>query len=167
MSDPSSPVPPHPKKRSGKRKAFFATAVVFTLLIVILLVSYPVLFPKPQWQGSGKEIFGLGIRVNQTSPGNWTIYITGGSYKASSVRLTVINWTTGARTVDKFVSKLLPATNDPDAVFNDRTADSKFDAGDTIVLKASGGHIIAGYKVKFVQGREVIGTIKELPAEVG
>jgi hypothetical protein len=169
MSMEDSPAPPSPprKETSGKRKAYLAAAVVLTLIIVALLAAYPVLFPKPQPTGSIPPETTLGLRVNQTSPGNWTIYISGGSRKASSVRLNVIIPTTAVTTVNKVVSALTPAKNNPDAVFNDSNANSKMDAGDTIILKASGGHIVAGYKVQFLQGQELIGTIRELPAEIG
>jgi len=169
-SDSGSPAPPPAEKRSGRRKAFLVTAVVLTLIIVILLAAFPVLFPKPEPSSTDGLVTHLGLRVNQTSPGNWTItVVSGGStiYKASSVRLTVMNQTTGEATVNKVVSKLAPARNDPDAVYNDRNDNSKIDAGDTIVLKASGGHIIAGYKVQFFIGNDIVGTIRDLPAEIG
>jgi hypothetical protein len=166
MAAQDSQPPPSPpvKETSKKRDAFIAAAMVLTLVIVILLAAYPVLFPKPEPPSEVPPETTLGSMVNQTSPGNWTIYITSGSYKASSIRVTVIDPHTGESTVNKVVSTLTPAKNDPDAVYNDSNANSKIDAGDTIVLKASGGHIVAGYKVQFLQGQNIIGTIRELPA---
>jgi hypothetical protein len=169
MPAPEPPAPPSPpeKQAPGKRKAFLVTAVALTMVIVVLLAAYPYLLPEPQLPGESPPETFLGLSVNQTSPGNWTIYITAGSYKASSVRLTVVDPHTGETTLNKVVSKLAPAQNDPDAVYNNNFAISNLDAGDTIVLKASGGHIIAGYKVQFLQGRDLIGTIRDLPAEIG
>ncbi len=137
------------------------------LIIGLLLAEYQVLFPRPETLGSVPVTTYLGLRANQTSPGNWTITIVCGRYEAPGVRLTVVDPSTGESTVSKLVSNLVPAKNNPDAVFNDHTGNSKLDAGDTIILKGSGGHIIAGYKVRFFEGNDIIGTIRELPAEVG
>jgi len=170
MPAPEPPMPPSPpeKQAPGKRKAFLVTAAALTMMIVVLVAAYPYLFPEQQLPGESPPQTFLGLLVNQTSPGNWTITIMCGSYKPSSVRLTVVDPHTGETTLNKVVSTLTPAKNDPDAVFNDNLyVNSKLDAGDTIVPKASGGHIHAGYKVQFFQGRDLIGTIRELPAEVG
>ena len=137
------------------------------LLVVILLWASLHLFPKPEPLSDGPLITTLGTRVNQTSVGNWTVHITSGSYKASSVRFTVLNHTTGVETVNKVVSRITPVQNDPDAVYCDSNANSRLDTGDTIVLKASSGHITGGNRVTFLQGQDVIGTIRELPVIVG
>ena len=166
---PMSVPDPHPLSSrpvndpSGKRKAFIAVGVGLTIVIVILLLGIPVMFPKPQPLGDGPLMTTLGTRVNQTTQGNWTITITGGSYQASSVRLMVVNSTSGQDTINKAVSKLAPARNDPDAVFNDCNANSKLDAGDTIILKSSGGLVATGYTVRFLQNNHIIGTIMGLP----
>jgi hypothetical protein len=152
------------KKTSGRRKAFLAVAVALTTVIVILLVGIPMMFQEPKPQGDhGPPESTLGIRVNQTSPGSWTITITGGSYKASIVHLTVMNAMSGLETVNKVVSKLAQARNDPDAVFSDHNANSKLDTGDKILLMSSGGHVATGHTVRFLQNNHIIGTINGLP----
>ena len=160
----SCPTSPRPfKEISSKRNAFIAGAIAVTILIVILLVGIPVMFPDTQPLGDGHLETALGTNVNQTSTGNWTITITRGSKQASSVRLMVFNQTIGLDVVNKVVSKLAPARNDPDAVFNDCNANSKLDAKDTIILKSSGGLVATGYTVRFLQNNHIIGTIMGLP----
>lgn len=141
--------------------AIVATAIFLIISISVMTNYYPT--QNPQLNDSPPKTE-YGLRVDPTSPGNWTINIAGGSYKASTVWLNIIKPSTGELTVNKIVSKLAPAQKDSDAIFNDQNANSKLDAGDTIILYASGGHIIAGYKVQLIQDRNIIGTIKELPS---
>jgi hypothetical protein len=162
---------PPPEKVPARRKAILAAAIGLTCIIVMLVFALPLIFQKPQENDpdleDGDPNLGLGTRVNQTSPGNWTVYIAGGSKIASHMRVSVFNHTIGQETVNKIVSNLAPDRNDPDAVFNDANSNSRIDAGDTIILKASGGHVAAGNTVRFLHGDIIFGTIRALPADIG
>jgi hypothetical protein len=106
----------------------------------------------------------IGLRVSSGGDGTWLIDVTSGTRPAQSVTLQVSNPATGQPTLSKKVSSLAPYCSDPDATWNDNNHNDRLDAGDTILLRSSGGHVSTGYKVQLLAGDNVIGTIKELPA---
>jgi hypothetical protein len=118
---------------------------------------------KPTGIVDGGEGFG-GLRIENSTGGDWLISIASGYVLSlKSVRMMIINSSTGEKTVDKPISALLPANNDPDAVFNDSSGNNHIDSGDTILLKGSSPNIKSGYKVQFLKGESIIGTIQEIP----
>jgi len=103
------------------------------------------------------------VRIENSTGGNWTISFTGGSAALKNVHVLITNPSTGERTVDKPISALVPAKNDPDAVFNDRDENNRIDAGDTLLLNGSSPNVLSGYKVQFLKGDNVLAVIKEIP----
>lgn len=105
-----------------------------------------------------------GLRIENSTGGDWLISIASGYVSSlKSVRMMIMNSSTGEKTVDKPISALLPANNDPDAVFNDNYWNNHIDSGDSILLKGSSPNIKSGYKVQFIKGEKIIGTIHEIP----
>jgi hypothetical protein len=110
----------------------------------------------------GEGLYGL--RIVNTTEGDWILYVTSGYVSSlKSVRLTIINSSTGKSTVDKSITSLFPANNDPDAIFNDSNGNNHIDSGDSILLKGSSTNIRSGYRVQFLKGEKIIGTIHEIP----
>ena len=105
----------------------------------------------------------FGLRTEKASDTDWLVDITGGSQVSADITLVVINPSTGASTYSKSVSSLLPASNDPDATFNDNNKNNRLDAGDSLLLKGAGGHFLAGYKVQLLKGNMIVGIVNELP----
>jgi hypothetical protein len=118
--------------------------------------------PEKPPTGSGRY-FGIMLRLENSTGGDWNITVTGGSQPLTNVRMTVTNETTGVKTVDRKITDLVPEKNDPDAVFNDSNANKKIDAGDSIVLKWSSPNIRPGYNVDFIVGDNLLGVIRHLP----
>jgi hypothetical protein len=104
----------------------------------------------------------IGIRVNKTAAGDWQLQITGGSKPVSSLTLQVANQTGEIVFKKTFASIKIPSS-DPDAAFNDTDRNNNVNAGDTILLKASGGHVQAGYEVRLLRGDLVLGLLRSLP----
>jgi len=105
-----------------------------------------------------------GLRIDNSTGGDWSISIVSGYVSSlKSVRMMIMNSSTGEKTVDKPISALLPANNDPDAVFNDSNGNNHIDSGDSILLKGSSPNIKSGYRVNFLKGENVTGTIWEIP----
>jgi hypothetical protein len=109
------------------------------------------------------EIWGFGLRIENTTGGDWLITVASGSAPLKSVWMQITNSSTGGKTVDKLISAIVPAKNDPDAVFIDNNANNRIDAGDIFILKGSSVNVLPGYKVQFLKGMDIIGTISEIP----
>jgi hypothetical protein len=137
--------------------------IVFILLPIGLVELIIFIRPTPV-DYDGGIVTTIGLRVADRSAGNWTIEILSGRKDPRDLRLQVINPSTGALALSKVVASLAPSYNDSDARYNDNNGNNRLDAGDTIQLKSSGGHIHAGYKVQLLVGAAIVGTIKELPA---
>ena len=104
----------------------------------------------------------LGIRANKTAEGDWQLLITGGSEPVSSLTLQVANLT-GGIVFKKPIASIKIPSSDPDAAFNDTDWNNHVNAGDTILLKASGGLVQAGYEVRLLSGDSVLGLLRSLP----
>jgi len=104
-----------------------------------------------------------GVRIENSTGGNWTVLFTGGAVALKSVRMTVTNCSTGEKTVDKPMTAFLPEKNDTDAAFNDWNGNNRINAGDSILLKCSSPNIKPGYKVQFLKGETVLASVKEIP----
>lgn len=160
---PPQYAPPPRKPMSGALVAVIVVAIVLAVVIpvaIVLMTAKPAT-TTPQEPRDDVET-ALGLRVVD-SGGDWIVEVTSGSKAVSSVRLMVINPSTGAANVNKMLGTVEYQDNDPDASYNDNNGNNKMDAGDTILLKSSGGHVHSGDKVQFVTGDTVIGAIKELP----
>jgi hypothetical protein len=157
--------PPPQKRDPAKILAIIVVVVVLLVVMTVAIAGFLVVYLQtlPSSGGNG-ETPPFGLRVETTASGGWLVSVTAASFSTSSVRLQVIDPSTGLTTVSKMMSHLAPTYNDPDATYNDNNDNSKLDAGDTIQLKSSGGHILAGYKVQLLSGENIIGTIMELPA---
>ena len=156
--------PPPKKEDSGKIILIVIVVLVLVVVVPIVLAGVLVVYLQTLPQTGGDVETSLGLRVEKTAGGDWIVSVTSGSKAVSSVRLQVINPSTGQTTVDKMAGSLAPTAADPDATYNDNNGNGKLDAGDTFQLRSSGGHIAAGYKVQLLVGSSIVGTIKELPA---
>lgn len=163
---PTYPYPyygPPPKDNTGKIIAIVVVAVILVVVLPIIIAGVLIVYLQTLPAGGGEVETTLGLRVEPQGNGNWLVSVTSGTKTVSSVRLQVINPSTGQSTVNKAMSYLAPAYNDPDASYNDNNVNGRLDAGDSILLRSSGGHVAAGYKVQLLVGGSVVGTIKELP----
>lgn len=156
--------PPPPKTDPGKIIAIIVVVVVIAVVMTVVIAGFLVVYMQTLPMSGGDVETTLGLRVESSGGGYWLVTVTAGSKAVSSVRLQVITPSTGQSTVSKMVGYLAPAYNDPDATYIDNNGNSRLDAGDSIQLKSSGGHIAAGYKVQLLAGDSIIGMIKELPA---
>jgi FlaG/FlaF family flagellin (archaellin) len=102
------------------------------------------------------------IRVNKTAEGDWLMLIHGNSKPASTLTLQVANQT-GEIVLKKTLASIKIPSGDPDAAYNDTDGNNNLNTGDTILLKASGGHVKAGCKVQILRGNIILGGFKELP----
>jgi hypothetical protein len=165
---PQYPYPyyaPPPQKPDGSRIiAIIVAVVVIVVVMTVVIAGVLVVYMQTLPMSGGDVETTMGLRVESSGGGYWLVTVTAGSKAVSSVRLQVINPSTGQSTVSKMMSNLATTYNDPDAVYNDNNGNSRLDAGDSIQLKSSGGHIAAGYKVQLLVGDSIIGMIKELPA---
>ena len=156
--------PPPRQDRPGRIVAIVVVVVVLVIVLPIIIAGVLIVYLQTLPYESPTVETNLGLRVEPLQAGGWLLSVVSGTKTASSVTLQVINPSTGAPTVSKLVSSLAPAYSDPDARYNDNNGNNRLDAGDTIQLKASGGHIVAGYKVQILVGDSIVGMIKELPA---
>jgi len=156
--------PPPQKQDSGKIIAIIVVVVVLLVVITVVIGGVLVVFLQTVPTSGGDVETTLGLRVQKAGSGTWLVDVTAGSKAVSSVRLQVVDPSTGLTTVSKMMSYLSPTYNDPDAIYNDNNQNNRLDAGDSIQLKSSGGHIAAGYKVQLLIGSSIVGTIRELPA---
>jgi len=156
--------PPPKKEDSGKIILIVIVVLVLVVVVPIVLAGVLVVYLQTLPTSGGDAETSLGLRVERSSGGNWTVWVTSGTKDAVDVRFQVIDPNTGSTTVNKMINALLPGQKDPDAVYNDNNNDYRLDGGDTFLLKSSGGHIAAGYKVQLLVGSSIVGTIKELPA---
>jgi len=106
---------------------------------------------------------GMGFRAENLTDGNWMVWAVTGSLALKDLRMEIIDPNNGSKMVDKSMLDLVPAKNDPDAVFNDSNANNRLDAGDSVLLKCSSPNNKSGYKVQFLRGDNILGAIKELP----
>jgi len=104
----------------------------------------------------------LSPRVAKTPGGDWLVSIATGSKPASSIELQINDWTGGIVFRNTLSNTADPAGN-PDVFFNDTDGDKNVDAGDTILLRASGGRIHSGFSVWFMRDDHILGRVKELP----
>lgn len=104
----------------------------------------------------------IGVRVNKTAEGDWLLSIVSSSKPVSSLTLQVVNLT-GEIVFKKTLASIKIPSGDPDAAFDDTDGNNNLSPGDTILLKASGGHVKAGYKVQLMRGNAVLGLIRSLP----
>jgi hypothetical protein len=139
-------------------------AVVVVVVVAGVGSMYWSSMNKPEKSDRGVDKGGIeGLRIENSTDGNWIITFASASEPLKNVRFTISNSSTGERTVDKRMSDLLPAKNDPDAVFNDTNANNKIDSGDSILLKGSSPNIKSGYRVQFLKDNNVIAQIGEIP----
>jgi hypothetical protein len=160
---------PQPKKPLTAGTIMLIIMVSVLLIIIVPLSLFWFWAPFDRTPDYPMDVFSsVGLRVENYSDGNWTILVTGGSEPVSSVLLIIVIPTNGTQTVVKALANLTPSNNDPDADYYDTNDNKRIDAGDTLVLKTTGGHILAGYKVMllrdYVSHSLIVGSIKTLPA---
>jgi len=156
--------PPPKPDNTGKIIKIVVVVLVLVIAVPIVLAGVLIVYLQTLPSSGGEVETSLGLRAEQTSNGIWTVSVISGSRNAAGVRLQVIVPNTSNPTVNKMVSSLSPTNADPDATYNDNNGNNKLDAGDTFLLKASGGHIAVGYTVQLLAGSSIIGTVKALPA---
>jgi hypothetical protein len=145
--------------------------VLIVVVVVVLLVLIPVIlagvlvFYLQSLPASGGNVdTNLGIMTDTTPIGDWMLTITYGSQPASSLTLHVTNSSTGQTVLTKNIPSIKYPTSDPDAIYNDNNGNNKVDAGDSIILKASGGHVQVGDMVRILKGESIVGTVIALHA---
>ena len=142
---------------------FMGVMAVFALLVFVgiptLIWVWEDSYRDPNYHGVETNI---GVRVNKTAGGDWLLLIVYGDKPVSSLTLQVANQT-GDIVFKKTLASIKIPSGDPDAVFNDTDGNNILNAGDTILLKASGGHVRAGQEVRFMRGDHVLGRVKSLP----
>ena len=158
--------PPPPAKRLSTRTIVLIVVAVVVLVIFVPLILAGVLMVYLQAQpSSGGSTDGFtGIHAEKTTDGDWLLAITSGGDPASSLTLQIIDPSNGQVNISMGLPSTKPTYNNPDAVYNDSNGNNKLDAGDSILLKASGGHVQAGDRVQFMKGDSIIATVNALPA---
>jgi ABC-type phosphate transport system permease subunit len=144
-------------KTKNSNQKMLVAAIVIAFVIPICIMAWVLAQPQrpPPERSTGPQ---LGIRAEKTGE-NWTISVTGGSFSPNSLTMQVINTSTGAL----IISHPISVKETADLLYNDNNANRRFDAGDSIILKSAAGHIESGNKIQFMQGGNIIGTIRELP----
>jgi len=136
--------------------------VVATSIALILIAGSVALYPQPpQFQPTDSET--MGLRAEKTDE-NWTLSITVGVRYLSGLHMQIIDPNTGAKTVDSLLS--VGETADFMVNNNDRSGEGnwpRLNAGDSILLKSSGGHVQSGYKVLFIRNNNIAGSLNALP----
>jgi hypothetical protein len=160
----------YPQYAPPPKKPMSRTIIIVIVVVVVLVVLVPVVlagilvFWLQALPSSGGNVeTSLGLHAVNQGNGNWLVEVTSGTKYASDVDLQVTDSSTGLTTVNKGVAMLAPTYGDPDGTYNDNNHNEKLDAGDTILLKSSGGHIGAGDKVQLLVGSNIIGSIRALP----
>jgi len=151
------------KRPPRKAPPHFRTAILVAVsLLVIIPGSYIIIknqLPSPQ--GSIDDYTDIGLRIGKNDTGDWFVTIMTGRKSISGISIMIVDPHTGNVTVDKPLAVL--TQTDLDATFSDNNHDGKLDAGDTLLLKASGGHIQAGQMFQLMMGQNrLVG--RELPS---
>ncbi|MEM4729546.1 MAG: type IV pilin N-terminal domain-containing protein [Thermoplasmata archaeon] len=151
-------------KRFGKKDEAVSPVIATILMVAITVVLAGVLVVYLQSlpSGGGEVETALGVRVTKTTGGDWIIEITSGSKAASTVTVQCIDPSTGKKVFAEALTDLEQNDNNENAQWNDNNGNNKLDAGDTILIKAS-GDAEAGHKIQFLVGGNIVATIKELP----
>jgi hypothetical protein len=139
-------------------------AAVSVIIAICLVGSAVALYPVPVHEEPPGRLGGL--RVEAVDNGDWRIYVISGNIKPSAVDIQITNPSSGAEMLRAHVSS--GTAGNPDFFWNDSNQNDKVDAGDDIVLKGTvngqpNPDIQPGFKVQFLRGDTIIGTIKELP----
>ena len=117
--------------------------VAITVVLAGVLVAY--------LNGIGgteqKPTLHLGVTLERTVQGNWTVSIVHGSENVIDTYIQVTNATTGMTTLNS----LLTATSYY-FVFNDNTSPNKLNAGDSILLNQTAGIVQTGFRFSLVKG---------------
>jgi flagellin-like protein len=137
-------------------------ATILMVAITVVLAGVLVVYLQTLPSSGGDVETNLGLRCEKNGA-DWLISIISGSKTAADVTLQVIDPATGAATRTRVVTTLVGGA-DVDGMFNQNNGGTKLDAGDTILIHSQAGIIAAGYKVQFLKGSSIIGTIKELPS---
>jgi hypothetical protein len=155
--------PPPQPDRTGKILVIVVVAIILVVVVTVVIAGVLVVYLQTVPSGDTNIETTLGLRAEKTSGGDWLVSVTSGSKNAADVKLQVIDPNTGRATVEEYINGMLPNRNNPDGVFYDNNQNYRLDAGDTILLRAPGGNVAAGYKVQLLVGGSIVGTIKELP----
>lgn len=139
--------------------AIVVVVVVLAIVIPIVLAGVLVVYLQTLPQSGGTVETSLGLRAEKTVNGDWLISVTSGSYKAADIDIQVVDPQTGTIVFHYPVN----AMNSRDCVFNDNNANSKLDAGDTILIEDTAS-VDPGMKVQLVKGVNVVGMVRELPS---
>ncbi len=141
---------------------FMGVMAAFALLVFVgiptLMWVWEDSYRDPNYPGVETTIQ---VRVNKAAEGDWLLSIVSGS-KPASLTLQVVNRTNEIVFIKTLASIKIPAS-DPDAAFTDTDGNNKVNAGDTILLKASGGLVKAGQRVQLLWGNSLVGVVKSLP----
>jgi len=151
-----------PSSKGDHGKLIAITVVILFTVIPMAIAGF--LYTRPVHPTNMDVNLTVDLRVESYSDGNWTIVVTHGSKPVSGVQLQVVNRTDGTLIIQKALDILTQSYNDPDVTYYDRNENSRLDTGDRLILKSSGGHIIAGYYFQLIRNESIIGSIRELPA---
>jgi hypothetical protein len=147
-------------------RKIMAIVTISVMLVVVVpfgLAWYWAWIHETSGPGAGNVWWGPSLRVTNTTDGDWQLLVVGGYQRVSRLTFCVTDPDSGQTVLSKNLSSIKYPARDPDAVYNDTNKDNILNSGDTIILKASGGHIKAGQKVQFFKGNELVGAVKSLP----
>jgi flagellin-like protein len=151
--------------RTDKNAVSPVIATILMVAITVVLAGVLVVYLQTLPSGGGDVQTTIGTRCTKNVNGDWLIDITSGNKNAGDVTIQVTNANTGAQVMNCKVTAIVLANG----VFNDLNVALKLDAGDSILLRSTTavapgpGVCMAGMKVSFLIGDNVVGTVKELP----
>jgi len=132
-------------------------ATILMVAITVVLAGVLVVYLQGIDTGDERLVPPLGVKLERTTQGNWTMQIVQGRCAASGVYLQVTNPATGAMTVTGEVSA-------GSAYFQlqDNSDPGYLNAGDAMLLNQSANLMQTGYKVGLIKGGSTLVAPQEL-----
>jgi flagellin-like protein len=151
----------HLKQRKDSwQHASAVSPVIATILMVaitVVLAGVLVVYLNTLPSGSGKIEPPIGLVVEKTREGNWTLTIVNGQTQAINTNLQVLNKATGQKTI------LSPITAQSWYFkFNDNDANNMLNAGDSILLNQTPGMVQVGFVAQLLKSDSIISGPGEL-----
>ena len=132
-------------------------ATILMVAITVVLAGVLVAYLQTIDPDKGKPVPPLGVRLEKTTEGNWTMSIVQGRTGANGIQLQVTNPATAAMTV----SGVLTASS-AYFLFQDNLDPGYINAGDAILLNQSANFVQTGYRVVLVKDAGTLVAPQEL-----